>query len=300
MSDVPRRSCRSVGAPEARSPCRPSDPPRRRRRSPRATGRRHADRPDRTADPDRRRPRRRPCAHPRAAWRRGRPRRSPPSRAPMAVARGVRSFRIWAASSRVGTSTNADGWRRPRRPAWDLASSRDNTASPNASVLPDPVGAMPHTSRPARRVGKGRGLDREGRRDASVLQRPIQSIRHAEIMEARSARGRRGSERCSHKTPVGPRKGRWPTRSCLVGPADSDLSAAAGIEPRGIACSITDVAARQRHPHSIALGGAQLSAVGLYPSSKRRGSGPGVCRSPPPGFPERRVPVPNKHVSVVR
>ena len=76
------------------------------------------------------------------------------TRAPMAEARGAMTSSICAASSRVGTRTSAVGRRRPRRPAAGLAASRARIARPNASVLPDPVGAMPQTSRPARESGK--------------------------------------------------------------------------------------------------------------------------------------------------
>ena len=37
------------------------------------------------------------------------------------------------------------------------------TGMPKARVLPEPVLALPHTSRPARRVGDGERLDGEGR-----------------------------------------------------------------------------------------------------------------------------------------
>ena len=54
------------------------------------------------------------------------------------------------ASSRVGTSTRAAG--------GSLAAARSTIGTPNARVLPEPVGALARTSRPgARRVGRAPG-----------------------------------------------------------------------------------------------------------------------------------------------
>ena len=55
----------------------------------------------------------------------------------------------WAASSRVGVSTSTRGCL--GREA--LPVKRATAPIPKASVLPEPVGAFPHTSRPARASG---------------------------------------------------------------------------------------------------------------------------------------------------
>src|SRR2546429_262616 len=51
------------------------------------------------------------------------------------------------ASSRVGTRTRAVGL------PGSAGGVRSSSGSPNASVLPEPVFALPHTSRPARASG---------------------------------------------------------------------------------------------------------------------------------------------------
>ncbi len=73
------------------------------------------------------------------------------------------SSATWAASSRVGTSTRAQG----RRGA--ATSRRAAMARPKARVLPEPVGARPQTSRPARAsgsaaawMGNGASMPRDG------------------------------------------------------------------------------------------------------------------------------------------
>ena len=60
-----------------------------------------------------------------------------------------------AASSRVGTSTSAEG----RLP---FAAVRSTIGSPNASVLPDPVGDFASTSRPASASGRTSSWMRKG------------------------------------------------------------------------------------------------------------------------------------------
>ena len=61
---------------------------------------------------------------------------------PRARTIGRASSTIWAASSRVGASTSAAG------PA-PLRGMRSASGTANASVLPDPVGDLASTSRPA-------------------------------------------------------------------------------------------------------------------------------------------------------
>ena len=82
------------------------------------------------------------------AARRSRHRRRPSTRAaPRAAASGSSSRQICAVSSRVGARISAVGWRLCAR------SMRAMSGTPNAMVLPEPVGARPHTSRPARASG---------------------------------------------------------------------------------------------------------------------------------------------------
>src|SRR4051812_36824629 len=59
------------------------------------------------------------------------------------------SATCWA-SSRVGTRTSPRGLRGPRRTS---APSRLSSGRPKASVLPEPVAALPSTSRPASAAG---------------------------------------------------------------------------------------------------------------------------------------------------
>src|SRR5829696_5184417 len=56
------------------------------------------------------------------------------------------SSTIWAASSRVGASTRADGQAPP-------GSTMSASGTPKASVLPEPVGDLTRTSRPSRTSG---------------------------------------------------------------------------------------------------------------------------------------------------
>src|ERR1700733_551369 len=172
-------------------------------------------------------------------------------RAPIAVARGARSVWIWAASSRVGTRINADGWRRPRRTAREVVSSLEKTASPNASVLPAPVGALPHTSRPARESGRvaawiGKGV---------VMPRCLRAVVSASETPSSSKRRARGgaAERddVDRETPVGPREER-PTRWMSRWPGRHRLSTAAGRNPAH-GNSIVHTSRGRVPLHSIAL-----------------------------------------------
>ena len=82
----------------------------------------------------------------------------------------------------------------------DVASSRDKTANPNASVLPAPVGALPHTSRPASESGRVAAWIGKGAVMPLLLQGRGQRLRQAEIARMRgSARGRGGIGRCRHE-----------------------------------------------------------------------------------------------------
>src|SRR5918997_1828494 len=63
-----------------------------------------------------------------------------------ACASGGSSSTIWLGSSRVGASTRALG-------LGSFASSRSIIGAPKASVLPDPVGDLTSTSRPASTSG---------------------------------------------------------------------------------------------------------------------------------------------------
>ena len=67
---------------------------------------------------------------------------------PASAATGTSTSATWMASSRVGTSTRPSG-------ALGSATSvmRASIGTPNASVLPDPVSARPHTSRPCNAIG---------------------------------------------------------------------------------------------------------------------------------------------------
>ena len=86
-------------------------------------------------------------------------------------------FCTWEASSRVGTRTRALG----RRGA--AFSTRASMGRPKAMVLPEPVGALPQTSRPARSVGDGGGLHGERLGDAKLVEAGAQAVGHAEIGE---------------------------------------------------------------------------------------------------------------------
>ena len=82
--------------------------------------------------------------------------------------RGSRTSATWTASSRVGTSTRPRGAfsrrqvrrvvprRSPPGPPWRWLASRARAGRPKASVLPDPVWALPSTSRPLRASGSAR------------------------------------------------------------------------------------------------------------------------------------------------
>ena len=75
---------------------------------------------------------------------------------PSFLASGASTSCTWTASSRVGSSTSASGGRAGAarggllRVPVRAALTRWSSGSPKARVLPDPVLALPHTSRPAR------------------------------------------------------------------------------------------------------------------------------------------------------
>ena len=148
-SGAGRRRGAAATRPGAGSPCRPCGRPRRapgsRRR--RATRRLRSTRSIRrpgvattTSTPVAQRRRSAgPCGRRR---RRRRPVRS------TAAPSGSSTSVTWRASSRVGTSTSARGARR-----LGLRRRGRGAGRPKASVLPEPVLALPQTSRPARASG---------------------------------------------------------------------------------------------------------------------------------------------------
>ena len=86
------------------------------------------------------------------------------TRTPTALPRSEMTSHTCTASSRVGTSTSERGRFGAAR------SAVCNSGRPNASVLPDPVLAFPHTSRPARAsamviawIGNGSLIERSAR-----------------------------------------------------------------------------------------------------------------------------------------
>jgi hypothetical protein len=66
---------------------------------------------------------------------------------PRRLPSGASTFFTWFASSRVGVRTSARGAFGSARPM------RSSSGRPKARVLPDPVFALPHRSRPARASG---------------------------------------------------------------------------------------------------------------------------------------------------
>ena len=105
----------------------------------------------------------------------------------------------WAASSRVGTSTSARG-------RLDVArSTRSTIGMPKARVLPEPVGARPQTSRPARPsamvsswIGKGASMPRlEGSRRGRRERRARRTrMTCGEVLRVGCPPHRRGVGRC--------------------------------------------------------------------------------------------------------
>ena len=97
-------------------------------------------------------------------------------RSARAVATSLSSSAIWVASSRVGASTRAAG----RGPSLGV---RSTIGMPKASVLPEPVGDLTSTSRPARTSAITALLDGERLVDPAAPQRVADSGGHAEIGE---------------------------------------------------------------------------------------------------------------------
>src|SRR5512140_391321 len=102
------------------------------------------------------------------------------TRRPRVLARGSRSFWIWAASSRVGARMRPPGRRRRAR------GTRSTIGIPKASVLPEPVGARPEMSRPARAsriaaawIGQGAVLPRL----TSASMRSAETPRSAKLVD---------------------------------------------------------------------------------------------------------------------
>ncbi len=112
-----------------------------------------------------------------------------------------------------------------------LADSRDRTASPKASVFPEPVGAMPHTSRPASASGRVAAWIGKGRSIPLFSRAGSRALGHAEVREPgrRESRGKGG-----HKTPIGQGR-RWPTRCDVSWARPAPMSAGRrGANARGI------------------------------------------------------------------
>ena len=86
------------------------------------------------------------------------------------------SSTIWVASSRVGASTSAAG----RRPS---AAIRSTIGMPKASVLPEPVGDLASTSRPASTSPMTERWIANGSVIPSLASALHDGARHAEIGE---------------------------------------------------------------------------------------------------------------------
>ena len=105
---------------------------------------------------------------------------------------------------------------RGRAGAWASARpTRSTSGMPKAMVLPEPVGALPQTSRPASRSGMVSGLDREGLGDAAVREHGDEVGGNAEIGEA-------GHDRDL----LPPRGGTWPPWGLVTGRRTYSSSAA--------------------------------------------------------------------------
>ena len=100
------------------------------------------------------------------------------TRMPASAATGSSTSATWIASSRVGTSTRPSGAR-----GSATSVMRASIGTPNASVLPDPVWARPHTSRPCNRDRDRRGLDRERLGEPGGGEADVDALGHAEIGE---------------------------------------------------------------------------------------------------------------------
>ncbi len=139
-----------------------------------------------------------------AGWRRrrrrgpaGRPGRRP-GRAPRRPGRRARGSA--RARARAGRSAAA------------RSMMRASIGTPKASVLPEPVSARPHTSRPGSATGIAVGLDRERLGETGRGESDVDALGHAEVGETgRRLDGRQGGDRGE----VGARR-RWdrsPARS---------------------------------------------------------------------------------------
>ena len=95
---------------------------------------------------------------------------------PRAFASGCISSLIWTASSRVGASTSTLG-----AGSEGLIISTSGTAK--ASVLPDPVGDLTSTSRPARTSGTTRRWTGNGAVMPRLGERLYDGTRRAEVIE---------------------------------------------------------------------------------------------------------------------
>ena len=86
------------------------------------------------------------------------------------------SSTIWAASSRVGASTSADG----QAPSGSM---RSTSGTPNASVLPEPVGDLTSTSWPSSTSGMTIDWTANGVSMPRSRERAGDGLGHAEIGE---------------------------------------------------------------------------------------------------------------------
>ena len=98
---------------------------------------------------------------------------------PAVAATGSSTSATWTASSRVGTSTRPSG-------ALGSATSvmRASIGTPNASVLPDPVSARPHTSRPCIATGIASVWIVERLGETRGGETDVDALGHAEIGES--------------------------------------------------------------------------------------------------------------------
>ena len=97
-------------------------------------------------------------------------------RRPFGCASDLSSSVTWLASSRVGTSTRAEGRRRP-------VVVRSTIGSAKARVLPEPVGGRRENVEPAEGVGQDERLDAKRRRDGASGERVDDGRGHAELAE---------------------------------------------------------------------------------------------------------------------
>ena len=221
----------------------------------------------------------------------------------MAWPSGARASCTCWASSRVGTRTRPRG---ARRPCLTSAPTRASSGRPKASVLPEPVAALPSTSRPARASGQGGGLDGERAVDAAPLEGGHQRLGQAQLTEGRAGRGLVRSpgwcRRCSERYRRSTRTRQGGPQSCGVGlrysservpwkrkaPADAGVPTGDRLRPgveRGICTDALMPGQTVREDDRPMCRYAQVS------SEDRSGDSRGRRWQPsPPSAEQRRVP----------